>query len=222
MVLHEVWFPGREPRLMEHRLWSGRKRRPCRSATAAPEPRPGGTTFRQLRVGSVGGRARRYRLTTHLPAQYAPARRRRGLIVGLAVLVAVVLLAGAAATAIVLMNGDDDGGPTYAQRDKICDLVDVNPLAPLSLRERTIVGRTTARGMTATIRTRTATSNSILPPRVRSPAPTTCAPASSTTPTRRRRRPASTSSGATPAPSRVPCAPMRRGSATRPSSPRRC
>jgi hypothetical protein len=88
-------------------------------------------------------------LTTHLPAQYAPQppspRRRRGLIIGLIVLLAVLLLAGAAVIAIALASSNDKG-PTYAQRDKICDLVDVNPLAPLSLRERTIAGRTTARG----------------------------------------------------------------------------
>jgi hypothetical protein len=89
-------------------------------------------------------------LTTHQQVHHGPPppprRGRRGLLIGVGVALVVLVLAGAAVATVFLTTRDGDPGPAYTQRDKICDLLDVGALAPLSLRERTVAGRTTARG----------------------------------------------------------------------------
>jgi hypothetical protein len=81
-----------------------------------------------------------------MPPMTRPGHRRRGTLVAAAVVLAVALIAGGVVAAVALMSGDGGRAPVYARRDKVCDLVDVAPLAALSLAERAGAGRTTARG----------------------------------------------------------------------------
>jgi hypothetical protein len=80
------------------------------------------------------------------PMMARPVRRRRGPLIAAVAAIAVALVAGGVVAAVTLMSGDGGRAPVYARRDKVCDLVDVAPLAALSLAERTGAGRTTARG----------------------------------------------------------------------------
>ncbi len=73
-------------------------------------------------------------------------RRRRGPLIAAVTAIAVALIAGGVVAAVMVMSGDGGRAPVYARRDKVCDLVDVAPLAALSLAERTAAGRTTERG----------------------------------------------------------------------------
>jgi hypothetical protein len=78
----------------------------------------------------------------HAPQPFS--RRRRGPLIGAAVL--LVLLAGGAVLAVALRSGDGDGAPAYTRRGSLCDLVDPAPLAALSLRERPNTTRMTDGG----------------------------------------------------------------------------